>query len=105
MTWRIRFHPRVADDLDAIARWILDYAGPGAAERKLSEIERAIASLADLPHRGSRRDDIVPGVRAIPAGRRAVIAFTLDEEQREVRIVAVVFGGGNWARVVGEREG
>jgi plasmid stabilization system protein ParE len=45
VNYRIRFHPLVARDLDAIARWILDYAGPDAAVRKLVEIEAAIATL------------------------------------------------------------
>lgn len=75
MTYRIRFHPLVARDLDAIARWILDYAGPDVAARKLAEIEAAIATLGDTPHKGSLRDEIAPGLRAIPAGRKAVIAF------------------------------
>ncbi len=56
MNYRIRFHPLVARDLDAIARWILDYAGPNAAARKLVEIEAAIATLKATPHKGSLRD-------------------------------------------------
>ena len=51
MIYRIRFHPLVARDLDAIAHWILDdYAGPDAAARKLAEIEAAIATLQVTPH-------------------------------------------------------
>ncbi|OHC57017.1 MAG: hypothetical protein A3D16_21445 [Rhodobacterales bacterium RIFCSPHIGHO2_02_FULL_62_130] len=55
MNCRIRFHPHVARDLDAIAHWILDYAGPDAAARKLAEIEAAIATLKATPHKGSPR--------------------------------------------------
>lgn len=68
MNYRIRFHPLVARDLDAIAHWILDYAGPDAAVRKLAEIEATIAKLKATPHKGSLRDEIAPGLRAIPAG-------------------------------------
>lgn len=96
MTYRIRFHPLVARDLDAIVRWILDYAGPGIAARKLAEIEEAIATLRDTPHKGSIRDEIAPGLRAIPAGRKAVIAFVVDDEAAEVLIFAVTYGGANW---------
>ena len=92
MSYRIRFHPLVARDLDAIAHWILDYAGPDAAARKLAEIEVAIASLKTTPHKGSLRDEIAPGLRAIPAGRKAVIAFMVDDDQREVLIYAVTYG-------------
>ncbi len=97
MNYRVRFHPLVAHDLDAIARWILDYAGPDAAARKLVEIEAAIATLKTTPHKGSLRDKIAPGLRAIPAGRKAVIAFVVDYDQREVLIYAVTYGGADWA--------
>lgn len=96
MTHRIRFHPLVARDLDAIARWILDYSGPDIAARKLAEIEAAIATLKDSPHKGSLRADIAPGLRAVPAGRKAVVAFAVDDEAAEVPIFAVTYGGANW---------
>ena len=97
MSYRIRFHPLVARDLDAIARWILDYAGPEIATRKLAEIEAAVATLRDTPHKGSLRPEIAPGLRAIPAGRKAVIAFVVDDDVAEVLICAVTYGGADWA--------
>ena len=96
MNYRIRFHPLVARDLAAIVRWILEYAGPDAAASKLAEIEAAIATLMDTPHKGSLRDEIAAGLRAIPAGRKAVIAFVVDDDQREVLIYAVTYGGADW---------
>jgi hypothetical protein len=65
---RIRFHPAVADDLDAITRWLIDYAGPQSAARRLDEIEATIASLA----------------------------FTVDDDAREVHIHAVTYAGADW---------
>jgi len=97
VNYRIRFHPLVARDLDAIAHWILDYAGPDAAARNLGEIEAAIATLNATPHKGSLRDEIARGLRDIPAGRKAVIAFVVDDDQREVLIYAVTYGGADWA--------
>jgi len=97
VNYRIRFHPLVARDLDAIARWILDYAWPAATARKLVEIEAAIATLKVTPHKGSLRNEIAPGLRAIPAGRKAVIAFVVDDDHSEVLIYAVTYGGADWA--------
>ena len=97
MNYRIRYHPLVARDLYAIAQWILDYAGPDLAARKLAEIEAAIATLKATPHKGSLRTEIAPGLRAIPAGRKAVIAFTVDDDATEVLIYAVTYGGADWA--------
>ena len=96
MNCRIRFHPLVARDIDAIARWTLYYVGPDAAARKLVEIEAAIATLTAAPHKGSLRDEFAPGLRAIPAGRKAVIAFVVDDDQKEVLTYAVTYGGADW---------
>jgi len=96
VSYRIRFHPLVARDLDAIARWFLDYAGPEIAARKLTEIEETIATLRDTPHKGSVRPEIAPGLRAIPAGRKAVVAFVVDDKAAEVLIYAVTYGGADW---------
>ena len=49
-----------------------------------------------MPHKGSIRDEIAPGLRAIPAGRRAVIAFTVDDTAKEVFIRGVSYGGADW---------
>ena len=103
MIYRIRFHPLVARDLDAIAHWIIDYAGPETAARKLSEIEAAIATLKTTPHKGSLRYEIAPGLRAIPAGRKAVIAFVVDDDEGEVLIYAITYGGADWVGRSGAR--
>jgi toxin ParE1/3/4 len=97
VSYCIRYHPLVARDLDAIARWILDYAGPEVAARKLVEIEAAIATLEDTPHKGSLPTEISPALRAIQAGRKAVIGFTVDDDATEVLIYAVTYGGADWA--------
>ena len=103
MNYHIRFHPLVARDLDAIAQWILDYAGPDVAARKLAEIEAAIATLRATPHKGSLRDETAPDLRAIPAGRKAVIAFVVDDDARDVLIYAVTYGCSDWAMRSGAR--
>ena len=97
MTYRIRFHPLVARDLDAIAQWIIDYAGDEAAGRKLTEIEQTITSLTQTPHKGSIRNEIAPGLRAVPAGRKALVVFTVDDAADEVLIHAVTYARADWA--------
>jgi plasmid stabilization system protein ParE len=101
--FRVRFHPRVKDDVEAIARLVAQYSGAAAARRRLAEIEAAVRSLEDTPHRGSLRHDIAPGLRAIPAGRRAVIVFNVDDDAREVRVIVVGYGGSDWIGRVAER--
>ena len=96
MSYRLRFHPLVERDLESIVGWIVDHAGSDAAEQRLREIEQTILALAHVPQKGSVRDEIAPGLRAIPAGRKAVIAFTVDDEAKEVFIQAVSYGGADW---------
>lgn len=104
MTYQLRYHPAVADDLVTISDLIADYAGPRIARRKLTEIAEATQGLQTLPHIGTRRDHILPGLRAIPAARRAVIAFTVDDTAKEVHVLAITYGGADWIGRAGARQ-
>ncbi len=103
MNYRIRFHPAVSEDLAQIVQLIAGYAGSEAAARRLAEIEAVIASLKQTPHKGSIRDEIAPGLRAIPAGRKAVVVFTVDDETREVLVHIVGYAGADWIRRSADR--
>ena len=92
----LRFHPLVEQDLETIVQWIIDHAGSEAPARRLAEIEQTLVGLAHMPHKGSIRNEIAAGLRAVPAGRKAVIAFSVDDAVREVFIHAVSFGGADW---------
>ena len=96
MTYRVRFHPAVSDDLLGIARSMLPHVGAVTTARIVRGLREAARGLRETPHRGSLRDDILPGLRAIPALRRGVIAFTLDDEAREVFVHIIAYGGADW---------
>lgn len=96
--YRLFRHPDVATDILDIVDMIADYAGAAVALDKLERIEARIRALARTPHVGSLRDDIVPGLRAIPAARKGVIAFTVDDAQRAVFVVSVTYAGADWSR-------
>jgi plasmid stabilization system protein ParE len=76
--------------------WILDFAVPDAVARTQAEIEAATATLKTKRHKDSLCDEIAPGLRAIPAGRKSMIAFVVDDAG-EVLIYAVTCGGADWA--------
>ena len=105
MSYTLRFHPLVEQDLETIVRWIIDHAGSAAANQRLAEVEQTIVGLAQMPHRGSIRDEIAPGLRAIPAGRKAVIAFMVDDTAKEIFIQAVSYGGADWVARSRSRSG
>ncbi|MGF1476987.1 MAG: type II toxin-antitoxin system RelE/ParE family toxin [Geminicoccaceae bacterium] len=98
MSYKIKFHPAVRRDLEAIAELIGEFAGRDVARRKIREITQTIQSLATTPHIGSIRDEIAPGLRALPAGNRGVVVFTVSDAERCVLVYAVTYGGGDWMR-------
>ncbi len=103
--YRILRHPAVRRDLFDIVDLVADYAGVETAQSKLAEIEAAIALLAQTPHIGSIRGEIAPGLRAIPAGRKGVVCFVVDDDAREVRIVAIGYAGREWDLRARDRSG
>lgn len=94
---QIHCHPQVSRDLEATAPWIIENAGSQLSDRNPAEIEQTIMVLARMPHQGSVRDDIAPGLRTIPARRRTVIAFAVDDAAEEVLFHAVTCSGGDRA--------
>lgn len=57
----------------------------------MARVETACQQLRDFPERGTRRDDISPGLRTIGFERRVKIAFRVVLE--EVEIVAILYAG------------
>jgi plasmid stabilization system protein ParE len=53
--------------------------------------------LQTFPHRGTRRDDIRPGLRITNYKKRVAIAFDVDAEQ--VSIIGVFYGGQDYETV------
>lgn len=92
----------VLDDYRAIAalieRWTEDRA---LADRTVDAIRSFIKGLADVPHRGTRRDDLRTGLRIVPFGKRTAIAFETDDSARIVTVLRVFYGGQDYAAVMG----
>jgi plasmid stabilization system protein ParE len=53
----------------------------------------ACSALRSLPERGTRRDDIRPGLRTVGFRRRVTIVFQLDEMRPAVIIHGIFYGG------------
>ncbi len=99
-SFRVRFHPDVDEDLRGIAAWLIEYSGPGPTTRIIEQLRDTALSLNSAPHRGFLREDVLPGLRAIPSGRRGIIAFTVDDDLGEVFVHLVSYAGADWqARV------
>lgn len=83
-------------DLARIADGLAEHSGWELAERRLEAFREALRRLAHTPHKGTVRNEIAPGLRAIPAAGRGVIAFIVDDVAREVRVIAISYAGSDW---------
>lgn len=101
--WRIQRHPLVERDIRRIALYLLDYATPERVGQIIQQLDHDVDALRVNPYRGTRRDGILPGLRAIPSARKGVIAFQIFEDRRLIRLLAVAWGGGNWQGWLNER--
>ncbi|WP_160010118.1 type II toxin-antitoxin system RelE/ParE family toxin [Rhizobium sp. 18055] len=103
MAYRVTRHPLVKSDLVGISTLVGEYAGYEVAETKIDEIEHKLYSLTDFPKIGTIRDDIHPGLRAVPASEKAVVCFTVDDLTHSVFIICISYGGADWQARVQER--
>ena len=74
--------------------YVAEASGPAVAGGYIDRIEAACMALESFPERGTRRDDIRPGLRVIGFERRATIIFQVLED--EVIIVRVFYGGQDY---------
>ena len=101
-TYTVVFAPEAEDGLVSLYEYISVNASPGTAQRYIDAIMNYCEGLANFPHRGTRRDDVRPGLRITNFKRRAVIAFEVDDAARQVAILGVFHGGRDYERVLGE---
>ena len=87
----------ISDPAEADLRAIYDYvAARGGAEIALGFIERIedyCLGFAHTPERGTRRDDLGPGLRTVGFRRRATILFEVRDHERQVVIHGVYYAG------------
>lgn len=91
MQYPVVFTPEAQEQLAALYRYIAAAASPQIADRYTSAIVTYCEGLQTFPHRGTRRDDIRPGLRITSYKKRVVIAFDVDADR--VSIIGVFYGG------------
>ena len=96
--FKISFRPLAEEDLFDLYRHIAAEAGLAIAGAYIDPIEAACMSLETFPERGTRRDDIRPGLRTMGFERRATIVFLVTPN--EVQIVRIFYGGQDFERAL-----
>jgi toxin ParE1/3/4 len=91
VVFRVVFSRSAQADLDQLYTWLENRAGKQIAAGYTERIKNSCLALASFPERGTKRDDIRPGVRTIGFERRATIVFAIRGDS--VRILRIAYGG------------
>jgi toxin ParE1/3/4 len=104
--YRVEEKVDVFSDYMAIAVHVERWTGDRAlAHRTVDAIRDFIKSLNTVPHRGTKRDDLRPGLRIVPFKKRTAIAIEIDDEAKVVTVLRVFYGGQDYEAVLDRRPG
>ena len=95
--YAVIFTPEAEEQLAELYHYIAAKASANIAIRYTNAIVDYCDSMKSFPHRGTKRDDIRPGLRITHYKKNAVIAFAVDETNVEVAIPGVFYGGRDYA--------
>ncbi|MFI4934891.1 MAG: type II toxin-antitoxin system RelE/ParE family toxin [Caulobacterales bacterium] len=85
------FHRDADEDLNDIAGWITEQASATTARNYAARIRKFCSRFDIFPERGTRRDDLAPGLRTIGFEKRVTVVFTMTEDT--VVILRLLYGG------------
>ena len=91
--YEVSFDRDATADLLSIRNHIAKARGEDFAEAFASRVIEYCERLADLPHRGTRHDEIRPGLRTVAWRKTMTIAFRVSDEPPRVPIVALLYRG------------
>lgn len=93
MERRVVFHPAAQRELVELHDYIAEHGGPVRATTFVSQIREYCLGFSGVAERGTKRDDIAPGVRLVGYRRRVSIVFKVDDAT--VTIVGIYYAGRN----------
>ena len=97
---RVVFSPEAQADLFELYDYIADQSGPTRAIGYIKRIEKTCLALDFAGERGTKRDDLRPGLRIMGFERRVTIAFHV--EPGTVTIDRILYGGRDLQRAFGK---
>lgn len=94
------FTLRAEKQLDDLFVHISARSGKARAEKFVGAVVKDCLALAIFSRRGTKRDDIRPGLRIKGYARRVTIAFSVDAQAQVVAIYGVFYGGQDFEPVL-----
>lgn len=103
MKYKVVFSPEAEEQLLTLYHYLANLTSPTIALNYTSAIIDYCESLNIFPLRGTKRDEIRPGLRLTNYQKQTVIAFFVDHDQ--VSIIGIFYGGQDYISVLqGEAE-
>ncbi len=100
MTYTVILSPRACNQLVELDAYIAHAVSPDIATRYTDAIIDFCYSLGMFPQRGTRRDDIRPGMRITNYRKRIVIAFAVDDGTQQVSILGIFHGRQDYEAIL-----
>lgn len=100
MKYRVIFSLDAEEQLVAVYNHIANAATPDIAKRYTEAIVNYCESMTSFPIRGTRRDDVRPGLRVTNYKKRMVIAFAVDSDSGQVSILGLFYGGQDYETIL-----
>ncbi len=91
MAYRIVFAPEAQAQLVSIYSYVAGEAGSDVALAFTTAIIDYCESFTTFPNRGTRRNDLRPGLRTIGFRKRVTIAFDVEDEI--ISVIGIFYGG------------
>ncbi len=78
--------PQAETDLDEIW-WYIAQDNPDNADRFLDKIEERCQALAQFPHMGISREDLMPTLRSLPLANYLIFYLPIEDGIKVVRVL------------------
>lgn len=99
---QVIFTPLAERQIDNLHDYISAHASEIRADRYVGRIVALCQGLATFPLRGTKRDDLLAGLRTVGFERRVTIAFVVTGDT--VLIEGIFYGGQDFEALFDEQE-
>lgn len=99
---QVIFTPVAERQIDNLHAYITAHSSESRADRYVGRIVGFCQGLATFPLRGTKRDDLLAGLRTVGFERRVIIAFVVTADT--VLIEGMFYGGQDFEALFHEQE-
>lgn len=99
---QVIFTPLAARQIESLHEYITTHSGEQRADDYVNRIVAFCEGLTTFPLRGTRRDDLLPGLRVIGFERRATIAFAVTDSA--ILVEGIFYAGRDFETIFRARK-